>query len=204
MKLPDHIFSLVKALHAANPSLVNGDDEARRTLQKKIVETAVARHPGEGWGWKRASETRPPSKDAIANNRLMPGHLISWDCFDGSTREPAQRDSEVIDDQVFIELTGVDQLFGAVIPPAHSDGENHGRRLAGLPAREEFFSALKWLDGVYRTQLGRPAGVDLEGIAAHIFDLYLNDRVGGGSDQHARKRVVDSINAILGRTDVHV
>jgi hypothetical protein len=211
MLLPDHIFSLIKAVHAANPGLSHGDDDARRGLQKKIVETVVARYPGQGWGWKRASDTRPPSKDAIANNRLLPNHLIAWDCFDGATRQPAQRESEIIDDQVFIELAGVDHLgsqpmVASAAPPAAPAASAAPARSAGpaLPSRDEFFSALQWLDGVYRQQLGRPGGVDLEGIAAHIFDTYLHARMRGLSADEAKSRIVQQINGILGRTDIRV
>jgi len=197
MRLPDHIFSLVKALHAKNLALALGDEDARRALQKKIVETAVARHPSEGWGWKKAGEGRPPSKDAIANNKLMPSHLICWDCFSGTTREPVQSESLQIDDQVFIEVTGVDHLIGQLIVDADVTPK------ITLPARDEFFTTLKWLDTLYREQLGRANGVDLEGIAAHIFDVYLNARLKGVSVNDAKNKVVKNINAILGRTDIH-
>jgi hypothetical protein len=200
VKLPEQIFALVRALHAANLSLASGDDDQRRMLQKKIVETAAARHPGEGWGWKRAGESRPPSKDAIANNKIQPGHLLCWDCFDGGTRQPAQNDSELIDDQVFIELQGIDHLAGVTI---HIDGQS-GVPVSQLPSRDEFFAALTWLDGVYRFQIGRESGVDLEGIAAHIFDTYLTERARGTPVMGAKQRVVDRINSILGRTDIHV
>lgn len=201
MKLPDHIFAVVRAVHAANPSLASGDDDQRRSLQKMIVETAVARFPGAGWGWKRADAGRPPSKDAIANNKIQQGHLLSWDCFDGGTRQPAQRDSEIIDGQVFIELEGVDHVPDI---PLHVDpGGGGGGSVAQLPSRAEFFGALTWIDGVYRSQLGR-TGVDLEGIAAHIFDVYLTERTHGKAPDGAKQRVVAGINAILGRTDIHV
>lgn len=203
MLLPNHVFSLIRAVHAANPGVSQGDDDARRGLQRKIVETVVARHPGEGWGWKQASNGRPPSKDAIANNRLMPGHLLAWDCFDGSTRQPAQRESEVIDDQVFIELAGVDHLAGQPQQPLLSDPPPPPAA-ATLPPRDEFFSALTWLDGVYRTQLARPGGLDMEGVAAHIFDTYLNARMRGTSIDQAKATIVQQINAILHRADIHV
>jgi len=203
MRLPDHIFALVRALHAANPSLASGDDDARRALQKKIVETSVARHPGEGWGWKRADQSRPPSKDAIANNKIQPGHLLSWDTVDGGTRQPVQRESETIDDQVFIEMQGVDHLGGITVPTGGQTGGQTAASLSGLPPRDEFFDALKWLDGVYRQQMGR-TGVDLEGIAAHIFDVYLTQRSHGSSPDQAKQRVIDGINMILRRTDIHV
>jgi hypothetical protein len=201
MKLPDHVFAIAKALHAKNLTLAHGNEAERRTLQKMLVETVVARHPGEGWGWKSAGVGRPPSKDAIANNTLMPGHLIAWDCFDGTTRQPVQREADVIDGQLFIEVNGVDHLADhpiATLPPP-----------VPAPAplvvtRQEFLDGLLWLDRLYREQLGRADGVDFEGIAAHLFDVYLNARLRGASVDEAKGRAVRQINEILGRTDIHV
>jgi hypothetical protein len=201
MILPDHVFAVVRALHAANLTLIQGDDDARRRLQQKIVETAVARFPGEGWGWKKADNGRPPSKDAIANNKIVPGHLLAWDCFDGGTREPAQREGETIDGQVFIEIVGVDHLAGQTIP-VHVESASP-KIAAKLPAADEFLSTLNWINTLYKEQLGRQ-GVDLEGIAAHVFGTYLNARLQGTSAQDAKGAVVARINAILNRTDIHV
>jgi hypothetical protein len=210
MKLPDHIFSIVKLLHARNVELARGDDQARRQLQKKIVETAVARHPAEGWGWKKAGTTNPPSKDAIANNRLMAPSLVCWDCFNGSTREPVQGEEIVIDGQVFIEVAGHDHLAdGGGDGHEGDEREDEDDRVPPaprpvLPGAGEFLEALVWLDGVYRDQLGRAKGVDLEGIAAHIFGVYLPARLAGDSAIDARKKAVTRINEILGRTDLHL
>jgi hypothetical protein len=209
MKLPDHVFAIAKALHTKHLTFAHGNDAERRTLQKMLVETVVARHPGEGWGWKSAGVGRPPSKDAIANNKLMPGHLVAWDCFDGTTRQPVQREAEVIDGQLFIEVTGVDHLaehpiaapqpppapivMPAPVPPA----------AALIVTRQEFLDGLFWLDRLYREQLGRANGVDFEGIAAHLFDVYLDARRRGASVDEAKGRAVRQINEILGRTDIH-
>jgi hypothetical protein len=203
MTLPDHVFAIAKALHAKNTALADGHEDQRRALQKMIVETVVARHPHEGWGWKSAGPGRPPSKDAIANNRLMPGHLLAWDCFDGTTRQPVQREAEVIDGQLFIEVTGVDHLADHPTPtPEPSPPIPAPAPL--VVTRQEFLDALIWLDRLYREQLGRPGGVDLEGIAAHLFDVYLNARLRGASVDDAKRSAVNQINVILGRTDIHV
>jgi hypothetical protein len=63
---------------------------------------------------------------------------------------------------------------------------------------------LQWLDKLYREQMGRANGVDLEGIAAHIYALYVGERQKGASVADARGRVVKRIGDILGRTDLHV
>ncbi len=209
MILPDHIFAVIRALHSQHRELALGDDDARRVLQQKIVETAVARFSTEGWGWKKASEGRPPSKDSIANNKLAPGHVLAWDCFNGATREPARSEAFTIDDQIFIALTGIDHLDGQRVedepapvparPPAPPPPPP-----TALPDRGEFLSALTWLDTLYRNQLQRPGGVDLEGIAAHVFDTYLQARMRGASIDDARTEIAKRINTILGRTDIHV
>lgn len=208
MILPDHIFAVIRALHAQNLTLALGDDDARRLLQQKIVETAVARFSGEGWGWKKASEGRPPSKDSIANNKLAPGHVLAWDCFNGSTREPARGEAITIDDQIFISITGIDHLAGQrvevePVPAPPAPAPPPAPRLA-LPDRGEFLAALTWLDTLYRTQLQRAGGVDLEGIAAHVFDTYLQTRMRGASIDDAKAEIVRRINEILRRTDIHV
>jgi hypothetical protein len=211
MRLPDHIFSIVKLLHARHPDLARGDEQARRELQKKIVETAVARHPSEGWGWKKAGATNPPSKDAIANNKLLAPRLVCWDCFNGATREPVQGEAIVIDGQIFIDVTGHDHVGDEIDDRLGDDREDDDRddrvrppAAPTLPATGEFLEALVWLDRVYREQLGRPKGVDLEGIAAHIYGVYLPARLAGDVVTDARKKAVQRINDILGRTDIHI
>ena len=203
MILPDRIFAIVSAVHARNAALASGDDDQRRSLQKMIVETVVKRCPGEGWGWKRADPGRPLSKDAIANNLLQPGHILAWDCCDGSTRLPVQRDSMLIDDQVFVDVVGFDHLNDVVIPLPLPQPDRPGRAASAV-STAEFFEALQWLDKLYREQMGRPNGVDLEGIAAHIYTLYIGERQRGASVADARGRVVKQIGDILGRTDLHV
>lgn len=208
MILPDHIFAIVRALHAEHLALAQGDDDARRSLQRKIVETAVARFSDEGWGWKKADERRPPSKDAIANSKLVPGHLLAWDCFNGATREPARSESVTINDQIFIVLSGVDHLAGLRLDDRPKEPQTAPTTAPparpALPDRGEFLATLTWLDTLYRTQLQRPGGVDLEGIAAHIFDTYLQTRLSGSSVDDAKAAIAKRINDLLQRTDIHI
>lgn len=204
MILPDRVFAIVTAIHAQNAALASGDDDQRRSLQKMIVETVVKRFPGEGWGWKRADPGRPLSKDTIANNLLEPPHILAWDCFDGSTRLPVQRDSIFIDDQVFVEVVGFDHLNGAQLPRPRPQPQPPPAPARGAVSAQEFFETLQWIDKVYREQLGRPNGVDLEGITAHVYSLYIGERQRGASVADARGRVVKQIGDILGRTDLHV
>lgn len=204
MVLPDRVFAIVSAVHTQNAALSNGDDDMRRSLQKMVIETVVSRCPGEGWGWKRADPGRPLSKDSIANNMIQPGHVLAWDCFDGTSRLPVQRDSIPIDDQVFVDVVGFDHLRGVALPTITPQPQRSGGGGAPLISTAEFFEALQWLDKLYREQMGRPNGVDLEGIAAHIYTLYIGERQRGASVADARGRVVKQIGDILGRTDLHV
>jgi hypothetical protein len=109
MQLPESVQAIVNVLYGQNVALARGDDDQRRVLTKLIVEQVVFAHPGQGYGWKAASETRPPSKDGIA--RQVNGQLIGWDLFNGGTREPNQRPESIdLTGQWFIQVAGVDHL----------------------------------------------------------------------------------------------
>ena len=76
----------------------------------------------------------------------------------------------LIDGQVFVDVVGFDHLNGAALPtpqpqPQHTSGPDPPPSVSTA----EFFEALQWLDKLYREQMGRANGVDLEGIAAHIY-----------------------------------
>jgi len=78
-------------------------------------------------------------------------------------------------------------------------------RKSGAPViafdRNEFLTALQQLDAFYAAPEGlrRPDGLsisggpDFLGIAAWIFDVYLNERLSGGSTTVAWQRVVNAI-----------
>jgi hypothetical protein len=107
----------------------------------------------------------------------------------------------LIDDQVFMAVPGVDHLGPGPLPQIPTA---QPRPQPLQVNRQEFLDALVWLDGVYRQQMGRAGGIDLEGIAAHVFDTYLGERMKGASVADAKGKVVRQINAILGRSDIHV
>jgi hypothetical protein len=46
--------------------------------------------------------------------------------------------------------------------------------------------------------------VDLEGIAAHLFDVSVSARLRGASIDDAKSKTVKQIDDILGRTDIHI
>jgi hypothetical protein len=69
--------------------------------------------------------------------------------------------------------------------------------------REELVGAVQWLHEFYKSPEGlqRPGGLwrtdtntpDAEAIGAWIFDVYLHARLGGASDDDARKAIADAI-----------
>lgn len=95
----------------------------------KLAGTFAARFPNEGWGTKRASETRPLSNESIA--RPHGGRLWSYDLIIGAGA-PGQRlepraHAEDISDQVFVSVQPFDFLGGGGSnPPPDTGGGNGG------------------------------------------------------------------------------
>ena len=82
-------------------------------------------------------------------------------------------------------------------------GKLAAERLRGR--REEVVKAIVWLHEYYASNDGlrRPDGLwradqrqpDFEAIGAWIFDVYLNERVNGKTDEEARQRIRDAIRS---------
>jgi len=93
--------------------------EAGQAWTKALCETFAFRFPGEGWGWKRASPTRPESNESIA--RQIGRDIWSYDLIIGAGAEGQRLNPhahpEDIDDQVFIPVEPRDHLTGDVRPP---------------------------------------------------------------------------------------
>jgi hypothetical protein len=122
MQLPDRAKAIVVTLYNQNVDLARGDDEQRRRLARKIAEQCRF-ELGPTWGHKSADPTRPPSKDAIAQQQ-PDGRLIGWDLFNGSTREPfPEPESMDLTGQHFIDVSpGVNHLGPVPPPPPPNDG----------------------------------------------------------------------------------
>jgi hypothetical protein len=80
----------------------------------RLASTFAARFQGEGWGTKRASNSRPLSNESIA--RPAGGRLWSYDLIIGAGA-PGQRlepraHPEDITDQVFVQVQAFDHLAG--------------------------------------------------------------------------------------------
>jgi hypothetical protein len=85
----------------------------------KLASTFRARFPGEGWGTKRASASRPLSNESIArpaNGRLWGYDLIIGAGAPGQRLEPRAH-AEDITDQVFVEVEARDWLGNSVPTP---------------------------------------------------------------------------------------
>lgn len=93
--------------------------EAGQEWVGKLASTFKARFPGEGWGTKRASPSRPLSNESIArpaNGRLWSYDLIIGAGAAGQRLEPHAH-AEDITDQVFVEVTAKDWLAGSSPTP---------------------------------------------------------------------------------------
>lgn len=109
---PERGVQIIDALY--NPTLAQGTDDQRRTLTKTILEQMVFEMPADGWVWKSASATRPPSKDSLA--RQIGRQLCNWDWQNGDTRKRslnAGAEGDDITGQFVIRVKGVNHLGGA-------------------------------------------------------------------------------------------
>jgi hypothetical protein len=108
-KPPKRVLEITKRLYERNLSLAAGTEAQRRKLTLKICEQ-IAYELGPSWGSKRASASRPLSKDAYAQ-RQPDGKLFCWDWQRGTTRQP-------LPTPTFHDISG-DQLFVPVTPTNH-------------------------------------------------------------------------------------
>jgi hypothetical protein len=124
MELPTRALEIIDDLWATHLDLARGDDDQRRALTKIMAEQ-ICFELGPRWGCKKASETRPQSKDAIAFNG--PEGLCCWDWQQGTSREPRRPPffwsaAELIrtnggKSQVFIPVSPVNHLGASPVPP---------------------------------------------------------------------------------------
>ncbi len=120
MNLPADVHAVVKrfATTFPVPQGAPGSAHEQRCREWSIkVAQQVAHQFGTTWGVKKASPTRPISKDSLAFNG---DGMHSWDLLNGAgsgtpklAQNPAHHD---ISDQVFVVVTPMDHLGGAVGP----------------------------------------------------------------------------------------
>lgn len=112
---PQRGVEIIDTLYAKSPALAHSeDDDDRRLLTLTIIQQLVFEFPGDGWGGKSASSTRPFSKDAIA--RQVGDRLYIWDWQSGTTRRrqvQAGQRGEDVTGQTFIPVVGINHLLGS-------------------------------------------------------------------------------------------
>ena len=127
MQLPADVYTVVKAFAEAFPIPQGTPGPAHedqcRYWTKKLAAQVVFSFPGQGYGLKKASATRPQGKDSIARLEVN-GHLHSWDILIGSgtgaprlATKPAYADlGQNGSPQYFIPVVGADWLGAAGTP----------------------------------------------------------------------------------------
>lgn len=127
MKLPAEVKGIRSQLLARFPpplGLAPGPakEELFRLWCIRFAEQVAFALPGQGWGMKKASDTRPISKDSITQKQ-PDGTMMTWDLFGGV----GTATTSVVADptgfsltapQVFVEVAAIDHLAGAPPPPA--------------------------------------------------------------------------------------
>jgi len=106
---PERGVQIIDALF--NNTLANGNDDQRRVLTRTFIEQLVFEFPNDGWTWKSADPTRPPSKDSIA--KVVGNKLCNWDWQNGSTRQRSVQVGDIgadITGQNPIKVTGINHL----------------------------------------------------------------------------------------------
>lgn len=122
MKLPQKVKALLQTFEAKFPLPQGTPGEAHeercREWVIRFAEQAAYEFPSDRYGVKRASPTRPISKDSLAQKKTR---LVSWDLMDGAgTGHPTISDEPEfhdIPDQVFVEVAPIDHLGGGVPTP---------------------------------------------------------------------------------------
>ncbi len=113
-------LGLVQQLAAKFPELLAGvNDDARREFTRRVAQTLKARFPAEGWAHKRASATRPPSKDAIVDGAADMVDILTGAATDHPV--PCWRDAGPLGGQVRIEVPAKDWLAAAPVPEPEPD-----------------------------------------------------------------------------------
>jgi hypothetical protein len=164
MKLTDAEKATLTAFAAAFPMTTVADEDGRRAWTWKLAQTFAARFPAQGWGTKRASSTRPLSKDAVA--RIVDGIIWSWDVVTGGN-DPLKlnpnADAENISasGQVFVPVDAHDWIGGTVEPPVEPEVPGpevppttppDADLVARVKALEEAVVALRrWLGDTFRS-----------------------------------------------------
>jgi hypothetical protein len=141
MTYPARVQEILNSLYAQNTTLAKGTDDDRRAFTM-LVAQQVCYELGPQWGTKKASETRPLSKDTLAFNG--PDQLHGWDLINGTTREPNTFPEEInpneMREQVFVPVPPVNHLKSGTQAQPETPGTS-GETTAGMSA-VDFANAL--------------------------------------------------------------
>jgi len=123
MKLPAAVLNTRSRYVATFPLWVMppGPDAEERARQWTLylVAQIVYEFPGQGYGSKRADNSRPISKDSLA--QTGEGLLFNWDMLSGAgtgaPRLTDNPDGENITGQIFVPVNGLNVIGGATPTP---------------------------------------------------------------------------------------
>lgn len=123
MRIPGDLYALLIKFEKKF-SLPVGENEIREwTL--KFIQQAIFQFPNEGYGSKRASATRPLSKDVIAKQNPVGQDVtfLGWDIVIGAGTDtpkltgPNAESFDLTTPQVFVPLTPVNWLSDVIPDP---------------------------------------------------------------------------------------
>lgn len=123
MEMPLAAWRIIHAMHARFASTLPATEDGARTFTEMTLEQLKFSDPDGGWVGKRASPTRPKSKDVAA--RLIAARFEGWDILSGAgvsgprvlaTYPPAYHDLIAEGNQVPFEVRSFNHL-GIAPPP---------------------------------------------------------------------------------------
>lgn len=113
MNIPNEILPIARRFAEVFPLWLHGNDDERKIEHTKFCQQVVFETGNRLYGTKRASPTRPLTKDALA---LKDGNTLhAWDLVTswGTLNFDSYHD---ITDQVFVEVSPVNHLGSEPIP----------------------------------------------------------------------------------------
>lgn len=116
MRLPAPAQQIVTQMFNRFATLPWLNDATRRAFTVKCCEQLKFTFPNEGYGAKRASPSRPLSKDCIA--KLGAGTLIGWDFINGTTGRLQFHEHLDLAGQVYVPVTATDHLGSSAPVPS--------------------------------------------------------------------------------------
>lgn len=200
-KLPSDVLHTRDQYVAKFPlwSMPEGEEAEKRARDWTLglCSQLAFSHPNQGYGSKQADPTRPPSKDAIAQQ--SGSTLLAWDMLTGAgTGSPSlvqNPDSMDVTGQVFLPVTPADMLSGAAAPPTGGGG---GSTPSGdvIPYNESYAIEFGLACNDVYTESG--AAMDPGMISVHSQRAAWDYYVGGVPWPDAKKGHINNFRAVYG------